>query len=146
MVASEVKKATTGLRNEVQETTDALDRYKEIQDTLKELEEGTTDWKKALQESNAEVLKLLENIPELAKYIENNSGQLTVTTEGMEFIEKANEDRLRNINLLEFEVFRINLLALHLMRHHRSFQGPDTKVMSGSRLDNDQVTCLDALT
>jgi hypothetical protein len=36
---------------------------------LKTLTRGTEEWKKAIQDINAEVLRLLETYPELSKYV-----------------------------------------------------------------------------
>ena len=50
------------------------------------------------------------------------------------------------VNLLELVCLGIDLLALHLMRHNRPFQCHDTQIMTRSRLHNDNIAHLYALT
>ena len=49
------------------------------------------------------------------------------------------------VDLLELESLGIHPLALHLTAYDRAFKGHDAKVMSVGRLDDDEVTGLDAL-
>lgn len=45
---------------------------------LEDLAIGTSEWKKAVQELNGEVLDLVEQYPELAKFVDSNKGYLTL--------------------------------------------------------------------
>jgi hypothetical protein len=62
--------------------------YNELVSTLKELDEkydsiesltaGTEEWKDAVKDVNKEVLDLIKKYPELAAFVENKQGILTI--------------------------------------------------------------------
>jgi hypothetical protein len=52
--------------------------------TLDELTQGTKEWTKAMQEINNQVLELIEQYPELAKFVENKEGILTLDMDSEE--------------------------------------------------------------
>ena len=57
--------------------------YNDLQQQLEDLTYGTQEWKEALLEVNQEVLKLIQEYPELAKYIGKGAyGQLIISDEG----------------------------------------------------------------
>ena len=61
--------------------------YSELQATIDGLTKGTNEWKQALIEANAQVLKLLSTYPELATFIRRGEdGQLTILDEGFDFL------------------------------------------------------------
>lgn len=65
----------------------ARSEYSELQATIDELTKGTNEWKQALIEANAQVLKLLSTYPELATFIRRGEdGQLTILDKGFDFL------------------------------------------------------------
>jgi hypothetical protein len=55
---------------------------------MKGLVKGTDAWRDALIKSNNEVLELIENYPELAEYVKNEDGLLSIDAEGWEKVYK----------------------------------------------------------
>lgn len=55
-----------------------LDEIGEKKDNLKELTKGTQEWKDAVFELNQQVLQLMKDFPELAAFVENVDGVLTI--------------------------------------------------------------------
>jgi hypothetical protein len=50
---------------------------------------GTDEWRQAIQDANAQVMELIQTYPELAKYLNNEGGRLTISDEGLNaFAEK----------------------------------------------------------
>lgn len=95
----EAEKATEAAASAAESAKEAYDdllssesKYQELQNTLKDLTEGTDAWKQALIEVNNQVLELLTKYPQLAKYISRGeSGQLTILDEGWDTIIKEQE-------------------------------------------------------
>lgn len=101
-------------REEAKKTTEALTDAKSMQDKLEsnisnytamkdsmaEMTEGTKEWNEALQESNKQVVELLQNYPELAKYVSRDaSGSLTISAEGLEGLQEKQNKNLAYLNL-----------------------------------------------
>ena len=74
----------------------SFDQYKNSQETLNGLTKGTQEWKNALFQANQQVLEMLRNYPELAKYItRGENGQLIIAEEGQQaIINKAEQTYL----------------------------------------------------
>ena len=95
----EAEKATEAAASAAESAKEAYDdllssesKYQELQNTLKDLTEGTDAWKQALIEVNNQVLELLTKYPQLANYISRGeSGQLTILDEGWDTIIKEQE-------------------------------------------------------
>jgi hypothetical protein len=66
--------------------TDTRDELAEMQGVFDGLVKGTTEWKKALIESNAKVLELLDLYPELTNYITPKDGILSIENGGWDAI------------------------------------------------------------
>ena len=65
----------------------SFDQYKNSQETLNGLTKGTQEWKNALFQANQQVLEMLKNYPELAKYItRGENGQLIISEEGQQAV------------------------------------------------------------
>lgn len=79
------------------EMLSSRDGYNELQKQIENLTKGTEEWRRALRESNQEVLKLLETYPELSKYIARGSdGQLVITDEGWDAILNLQKQAVKN--------------------------------------------------
>jgi predicted nuclease with TOPRIM domain len=80
----EFTEASEAAKDSLDEMQAAQDEYNNLQDGFKDLVEGTQEWNKALLEANANVLSLIQKYPELAGYMENIDGRLTINEEGWE--------------------------------------------------------------
>lgn len=85
-VAKSAAEETEKLKNSYEELGTALDALKDKRDALGGLQKGTREWKAAVVDLNQEVLKLLQLYPQLAKYITNEDGILSIDPEGYDAI------------------------------------------------------------
>ena len=76
------------------ELREAFEKYDRAQQAIEDLTIGTEEWKKAIQDSNQEVLELLDKYPQLAEYISNVNGQLKISNEGREFLEEKSNNAI----------------------------------------------------
>ena len=58
--------------------TEALEGLEDKYDALEDLTRGTKEWNAAIREINSSVLDLIDKYPELAKFVENIDGVLTI--------------------------------------------------------------------
>lgn len=70
------------VKSEYSEIKSSIDSITSAQKNLNAATTGTIEWRKAVASVNEEVLKLLENYPELASEVENTNGALTITEAG----------------------------------------------------------------
>lgn len=70
------------VKSAAQELTSSLDALGEQQTKLAGLTKGTQEWKDAVKDVNSEVLELIRKYPELAKYIDNKDGILSISEYG----------------------------------------------------------------
>ena len=82
----------------IEDLTTSSEKLNEINNTLDQLVEGTTEWTKKLIEANQQVLDLIEKYPYLRQYLEiGEKGQLSIKDEGFEnLLQKQNERELNN--------------------------------------------------
>ena len=84
--AEETKKAYEEIKKSIQEIKEALEDYQDSYKALSQLTEGTKEWRDAVQELNQQILDLLDKYPELAKYVKNENGVLTISDEDIEAV------------------------------------------------------------
>ncbi len=70
------------VKSATQELTSSLDALGEQQTKLVGLTKGTQEWKDAIKDVNSEVLELIRKYPELAKYVDNKDGILSISEYG----------------------------------------------------------------
>lgn len=70
------------VKSEYSEIKSSIDSITSAQKNLNAATTGTIEWREAVASVNEEVLKLLENYPELASEVENANGALTITEAG----------------------------------------------------------------
>lgn len=75
MFASALEDAKT----EAENLKSAFDSYESVKKTLDECAQGTEEWKKALNDVNNEVLGLMEQYPELAGMVNEETGERAIT-------------------------------------------------------------------
>ena len=81
--AAEAAKEAQQAYKDLQES---FDKYSDAADKIKKLTVGTTEWKEALLEVNAEVLSLLEKYPQLSKSVISENGVMSIRPEGIQEI------------------------------------------------------------
>ena len=94
--AQETKKTYDDLKTSLEDTKKALEDLRSSESALQGLSRGTEEWKNALQDCNNKVLELISNYPQLAKYVENTNGQLTISQEGQEAYLNQLEQGVKN--------------------------------------------------
>lgn len=95
------QEAAEDARDAYDSLNDSWSNFKETQNTLEKLTEGTTEWKNALYKANLEVIALMEKYPLLSKYItRQENGQLIISDEGWKEIEQDAFDQVNNTLLL----------------------------------------------
>ena len=67
------------VKSATQELTSSLDALGEQQTKLASLTKGTQEWKDAVKDVNGEVLELIRKYPQLAKYVDNKNGILSIS-------------------------------------------------------------------
>lgn len=77
------------VKSATQELTSSLDVLGEQQTKLAGLTKGTQEWKDAVKDVNSEVLELIRKYPQLAKYVDNKDGILSISEYGRNEVIKA---------------------------------------------------------
>lgn len=77
------------IKSATQELTSSLDTLGEQQTKLAGLTKGTQEWKDAVKDVNNEVLELIRKYPQLAKYVDNKDGILSISEYGRNEVIKA---------------------------------------------------------
>lgn len=77
------------VKSAAQELTSSLDALGEQQTKLAGLTKGTQEWKDAVKDVNSEVLELIRKYPQLAKYVDNKDGILSISEYGRNEVIKA---------------------------------------------------------
>ena len=64
----------------------SIESLKGSETALKSMTKGTQEWKEAVLDLNNQVLALVKQYPELAKYMSNEDGHLSIDSEGYDYI------------------------------------------------------------
>lgn len=89
----QVKQFQQDVINASNKIKESLNNYNETKDALEELTIGTEEWNEQVQKLNENVLQLLNAFPELAQYISNINGQLSISQEGLDYIQDMQQKR-----------------------------------------------------
>ena len=76
---------------------DSLNQLDGKYKALEELTEGTEEWNQAVRDINNSVLELIDEYPELAKFVENKQGVLTIDVNSAEVQDAVNDVETRKI-------------------------------------------------
>ena len=92
-----IQRINEDLSNTKQALDDVVESQQKLQtlnDSFEGLAEGTSEWRKALYESNQEVMELVKKYPILAKYVDRDSnGKLSISDTGWDVLNKSLEDK-----------------------------------------------------
>ena len=95
---TETKRNYEDLQEKVDTLKQSLDSISKSTASLEDLTKGTKEWKEAVRELNQEVLKLLETYPELAQYVKNEDGVLTLDSVGTEKFYQEQIDKASHLS------------------------------------------------
>lgn len=76
----------------------ALDELDGKYEALEELTQGTKEWNEAIRDINNSVLDLIDEYPELAKFVENKSGVLTIDVDSDEVQGVLRQAEIKQVN------------------------------------------------
>lgn len=76
----------------------ALDELDGKYEALDELTQGTKEWNEAVRDINNSVLDLIDEYPELAKFVENKSGVLTIDVDSAEVQGVLRQAEIKQVN------------------------------------------------
>lgn len=84
-----------------EELKTSFDNYIEIKNKLDSCVKGTLEWKEALDETNQQILEILQNFPDLIDYISRDiqTGLLTISDEGFKLYESRINESYNRIGL-----------------------------------------------
>ena len=82
--AHEAKEKATELSDAYLDLKSSLDELKTARSTLDSLKEGTLEWKEAVLQLNEQILALVNTYPELAQYLNNDNGILSIDPKGID--------------------------------------------------------------
>ena len=89
-------------KNELNEIANSRKNLENMENTLNELTKGTDEWKQSLIAVNQEVLRLIEQYPELGGFVTTGSnGQLSISDEGWNKIYNDQLQLITNISGLQ---------------------------------------------
>ena len=89
-------------KSELNEITTSRKNLENMEDTLNDLTKGTDEWKQSLVAVNQEVLRLIDQYPELGKYVTTGqNGQLSIDSKGWDKIYSQQLQLITNISGLQ---------------------------------------------
>ena len=94
----EAAKAATDTLSDMASDREA---YDEAQQALDELVEGTNEWNEALITANQNVLELLNKYPDLAQYVQNTNGRMTIDSAGWDALIKKQQQVVANTQIAQ---------------------------------------------
>lgn len=92
--AEELAEAYKNVKTEYEALKQSIEEYHGAQDAIDKLIAGTEEWRDAITDANTQVMELVQTYPELAKYLSNQGGRLTISEEGLEAAEKSKENQV----------------------------------------------------
>lgn len=101
----EINESMTALNDTIAETKEEIDKLSDTENNLDELNEkfdnlliGSQEWRDTLREINTIILDLITQYPELIEngFISSNNGKLEISKEGLEAINREQEEKLFN--------------------------------------------------
>ena len=121
----------------------SLDSLSEAENTMDGLIKGTTEWKQSLNEVNSQVVSLLKQYPQLAKYTStNDEGIMSISQEGIDFIDELQTRRALIATAAEaFGNFQYNYNEISdLANEYQITEGAARAISENSELINPNIT------
>lgn len=102
--AQKLSEAYTNVKNAYEELKESISDYKEAEDAIDELVAGTEEWQEAVNDLNEQVMELIEKYPQLAQYVTNENGKLSISQEGLNELQTQQQAAVQ-------ESYRTKLIA-----------------------------------
>lgn len=121
----------------------SLDSLSEAENTMDGLIKGTTEWKQSLNEVNSQVVSLIKQYPQLAKYASTNrEGMMSISQEGIDYIEELQTRMALNATAAEaFGNFQYNYNEISdLANEYQITEGAARAISKNSELINPNIT------
>ena len=94
--------AVAELESNYSNLTQSVDKYKDLQNELSGLTEGTDEYNAALKENNKQVMELIKKYPELAAQVKNVNGKLELDPDVLEQVQDKEENKLEKERALSY--------------------------------------------
>lgn len=91
---NEQKKILNETKQAYDDLKSSIENYQSAQKAIDSMKSGTEEWKNKIQEANEIVIDLLNRYPQLAKYIDDTNGRLTISKAGIEEVKKFEKQRV----------------------------------------------------
>ncbi len=101
--AEKAKENAEEAKQALADLLEAKSKYDSALDAVNSLTEGTQAWKNAVMELNEQVLALLENYPELAKFISWDNGKMVISEEGWQNYVDSQKKKASSAQILSLE-------------------------------------------
>ena len=80
-ILTETKRNYQDVTEKVETLNNSLDKISDMRSSLDDMKEGTDEWKEAVRKLNSEILTLIQTYPEIAKFVSNENGVLSLDSE-----------------------------------------------------------------
>lgn len=80
-ILTETKRNYQDVTEKVETLNSSLDKISDMRSSLDDMKEGTDEWKEAVRKLNSEILTLIQTYPEIAKFVNNENGVLSLDSE-----------------------------------------------------------------
>lgn len=94
--ADELAQAYENVKTEYENLKASIEDYHDAQDAIDKLVVGTEEWRDAIAEANDQIMNLIDQYPELAKYINNEAGRLAISEQGLQILEEKKEQEIQD--------------------------------------------------
>ena len=101
--AEKAKENAEEAKQALADLLEAKSKYDSALEAVNSLTEGTQAWKNAVMELNEQVLTLLENYPELAKFISWENGKMVISEEGWQNYVDSQKKKASSAQILSLE-------------------------------------------
>ncbi len=98
--AQQAAEAAQDAQEKYSSLMDTIADYKDAKDALSTLTQGTDEWKEAVSKVNEQVLELMSSYKGLAQYVTNNDGVLSISDEGLAYLQKTQLDAVTQANMV----------------------------------------------
>lgn len=98
--AQQAAEAAQDAQEKYSSLMDTIADYKDAKDALSTLTQGTDEWKEAVSKVNEQVLELMSSYKGLAQYVTNNDGILSISDEGLAYLQKTQLEAVTQANMV----------------------------------------------
>ena len=119
--ADEAAAAAEKMQQAYEDLKNSLSDIGEANDELKNLAYGTDSWREAVEKLNDQVIDLIQKYPQLAQFVKNKDGVLTIDTESAE-VQAVLEEAKRTANKAQINATQAQLNVIEA-RNQVNYEG-----------------------